>query len=139
MSKNVQQPTKQYALEEALEVALMEDMEEVLEVDLVEEMEEALIDGKHQAKDALTDGRGAPSFSRRVEVVEKKDMVEVEDMDIPRSNVADLMDLMEEAKSKHNNNVSRYHSNHAVLCPNKNAKRYPNSLAITRLSNNAPQ
>jgi hypothetical protein len=133
MSKNVQQPTKQYVLEEALEVALMEDMEEVLEVDLVEEMEEILIDGKHQAKDALTDGRGAPSFSRRVEVVE------IKDMDIPRSHVEDLMDPTAEARSKLNNNVSKYHSNHAVLCPNKNAKRYPNSLAITHLNNNAPQ
>jgi hypothetical protein len=142
MSKNVQQPTKQYVLEEALEVALMEDMEEVLEVDpmevvlgvdLVEEMEEVLIDGNHQAKDALTDGRGAPSFSRRVEVVE------IKDMDIPRSHVEDLMDPTAEARSKLNNNVSKYHSNHAVLCPNKNAKRYPNSLAITHLNNNAPQ
>ena len=126
-------------MEEVLEVDLVEDMEEVLEVDLVEDMEEILIDGNHQAKVVLTDGRGAPSFSRRVEVVEIEDMEEVEDVAIPRNHMEDLMDLIAEARHKPNNNVGKYHSNHAVLCPNKNAKRCPNSLAITHLDNNALQ
>ena len=136
MSKNVQQPTKQYVLEEALGVAPMVDTEEVLGVDQVDDTEEVLIDGNHRAKDDLTDGKEAHSFSRRVgtEVME-----EAEDGDIPKNHMADLMDLTAEARSKPNNNVGKYHRNHAVLCPNKNAKRYPNSLAIIHLDSNALQ
>jgi len=129
MSKNVQLPTKLYVLVEALEAALVEDMEEAL----VEDMEEVLIDGNHQAKDVLTDGREVRSFSRRVEV-------EIEDVDIPRNHMVDLMDLtVDIARSSLNKHVRKYHSNHAVLCRNKNAQRYQNRIAITHRGSNALQ
>ena len=141
MNKNAQQLTKPYALEEALAVTLVEDMEEALTYGN-HRAKEALTDGNHQAKDVPTDGREARSFLIRVEIIEAMEVVE--DVDIPRNQVVDLMDHMAEvvdiARNKHlNNNVGKCHRNHAVLCPNKNVKRYQNNLAITHLDRNALQ
>ena len=150
MSKNAQQLTKLYVPEEALGVTLVE---EALEVTLVEDMEEAPINGNHrakevqtdgnqQAKDVPTDGREARSFLIRVEIIEAMEVVE--DVDIPRNQVVDLMDHMAEvvdiARNKHlSNNVGKYHNNHAVLSLNKNVKRYQNNLAIMHQDSNALQ
>ena len=67
MSRNAQQPTKLYVLEEALEVAPVQDTEdgltavnhqETLDVALTEDMEECLIDGNRLAMEVKEGGRG---------------------------------------------------------------------------------
>ena len=73
MSRNVQHPTKLYALVEDLEVTL------------VQETEEGLTVGNHLTMGVQTDGRGAWAFlliflilfSRRVEIIEVVEEVEV--------------------------------------------------------------